>query len=145
MASKRKAGGFEIEEATIAGIHRAMRAGKLTARALVNAYLKRIRTYDQQGPMLNSVVTLHGKARARAGALDEALAGTGKLQGPLHGIPVLLKDNIDTADLPTSYGSVAFGNHHPAQDATVVTKLKAAGAIILGKTTLPDFATSWWA
>ena len=145
MASKRKAGGFEIEEATIAGIHRAMRAGKLTARALVNAYLKRIRTYDQQGPMLNSVVTLHGKAHARAGALDEALAGTGKLQGPLHGIPVLLKDNIDTADLPTSYGSVAFGNHHPAQDATVVTKLKAAGAIILGKTTLPDFATSWWA
>lgn len=93
MASKRKAGGFEVEEATLAGIHRAMRAGKITARSLVTAYRKRIRAYDQQGPMLNSVVSLHSKAHARAGALDAALADTGKLQGPLHGIPVLLKDN----------------------------------------------------
>lgn len=145
MAVKRKPGAFDIEEATIAGIHRAMRAGTLTARELVNGYLKRIRRYDQQGPALNSVVTLNGKAHTRAGALDEALATTGKLQGPLHGIPVLLKDNIDTADIPTSYGSVAFGNHHPARDATVVDRLRAAGAVVLGKTTLPDFATSWWA
>ncbi|MBK8306984.1 MAG: hypothetical protein IPL00_07630 [Gammaproteobacteria bacterium] len=78
------------------------------------------------------------RARRRAGA------ETGKLQGPLHGIPVLLKDNIDTANLPTSDGNVAFMNHHPARDATVVSRLKAAGAIVIGKTTLPDFATSWW-
>lgn len=145
MATKRKAAGFEIEEATIGGIHRAFRAGRLTARELVNAYLKRIRQIDQAGPTLNSVVTVDAAAHSRAGALDAALADTGKLQGPLHGIPVLLKDNIDTADIPTSYGNVAFANHHPARDATVVTRLKAAGAIILGKTTLPDFATSWWA
>lgn len=144
MATKRKTGGFELEEATIGGIHRAFRAGKLSARELVNAYLKRIKRLDQQGPTINAVVTVDAKAHARAGALDDALASTGKLQGPLHGIPVLLKDNIDTADIPTSYGNVAFMNHHPARDATVVSRLKAAGAIILGKTTLPDFATSWW-
>ena len=144
MATKRRSAGFEIEEATIGGIHRAFRAGKLTARELVNAYVKRIRRLDQQGPTLNAVVTLDSKAHLRAGALDDALAETGKLQGALHGIPVLLKDNIDTANLPTSYGNVAFMNHHPARDATVVSRLKVAGAIVLGKTTLPDFATSWW-
>lgn len=145
MATKRKTAGFELEEATIGSIHRALRAGKLTARELVNGYLKRIRRLDQQGPTLNAVVNVDARAHSRAGALDDALASTGKLQGPLHGIPVLLKDNIDTADIPTSYGNVAFMNHHPARDATVVAKLKAAGAIVLGKTSLPDFATSWWA
>lgn len=144
MASKRKSVGFDLEEATIAAVHRAFRAGRLTARELVNGYVKRIRRLDQDGPGVNAVVSVDPKAQARAGALDEALANTGKLQGPLHGIPVLLKDNIDTADLPTSYGNVAFANRRPAQDATVVTRLKAAGALILGKTTLPDFATSWW-
>ncbi len=145
MATSRKTTGFEVEEASIAGIHRAFRAGRLSARELVDAYLQRIRRLDADGPRLNSVVTVDPKARARAGALDASFAATGKLQGPLHGIPVLLKDCLDTADLPTSYGNVAFAAHRPARDATVVARLKAAGALILGKTTLPDFATSWWA
>lgn len=145
MAATRKGSDFLIEEATIAGIHRAYRAGKLTARALVSAYLKRINRIDRDGPTLNSVVTTNGKALAQAAALDAAYAKSGRLQGPLHGIPVLLKDNIDTCDLPTSYGSIAFAAHRPARDASVVTRLRAAGAIVLGKTTLPDFATSWWA
>ncbi|MGE3771654.1 MAG: amidase [Gammaproteobacteria bacterium] len=145
MATTGKAKGFELEEATIAGIQRAFRAGRLTARELVDAYLKRIRRLDRDGPALNAVVTVDTRARSRADALDEALAATGKLQGPLHGIPILLKDCLDTVDMPTSYGSVAFADHRPARDATVVTRLKAAGALILGKTTLPDFATSWWA
>lgn len=145
MATRRKASGFELEEATIGGIQRAFRAGRLSARGLVDAYLQRIRRLDREGPAINAVVTVDAKARTRAGALDEAFAATGRLHGPLHGIPVLVKDCIDTADMPTSYGNVAFADHRPARDATVVARLKAAGAVVLGKTTLPDFATSWWA
>ena len=145
MATTRKGSDFIIEEATIGGIQRAYRAGRLSARALVNAYLKRIKRIDQGGPTLNSVVVTNGGALAQAAALDDAYARHGRLQGPLHGIPVLLKDNIDTCDLPTSYGSVAFAAHQPARDASVVARLRAAGAIVLGKTSLPDFATSWWA
>jgi amidase len=145
MATTRKGSDFVIEEATIGGIQRAFRAGRLSARALVNAYLKRIKRIDQGGPTLNSVVMTNGGALAQAAALDDAYARNGRLQGPLHGIPVLLKDNIDTCDVPTSYGSVAFAAHQPTRDASVVARLRAAGAIVLGKTTLPDFATSWWA
>jgi amidase len=145
VTTTRKGSDFVIEEATIAGIHRAYRAGSLSARALVGAYLKRIKQLDQAGPRLNSVVTTNAKALAQAAALDEAQARTGRLQGGLHGIPVLLKDNIDTCELPTSYGNIAFAAHRPARDASVVARLREAGAIVLGKTTLPDFATSWWA
>ena len=145
MTTTRKGSDFVIEEATIAGIHRAYRAGSLSARALVGAYLKRIKQLDQAGPRLNSVVTTNAKALAQATALDEAQARTGRLQGGLHGIPVLRKDNIDTCELPTSYGNSAFAAHRPARDASVVARLREAGAIVLGKTTLPDFATSWWA
>ena len=136
---------FQLEETSIQAIHQALRRGTLTARALVAGYLKRIDAHDQQGAMLNAVVSLNTKALAQAAALDRAYKATGKLQGPLHGIPVLVKDNIDTTEAPTSYGNVAFATHVPAQDATVIARLRAAGAILLGKTTLPDFATSWWA
>lgn len=137
--------GFTLEETTIETVHGALRAGQITVRELVAAYLRRIETHDQQGAALNAVVTTNPRALAEAAALDESFGRSGQLQGALHGIPVLLKDNIDTADLPTSYGSVAFATHLPPRDATVVTRLRAAGAIVLGKTTLPDFATSWWA
>ena len=136
---------FELEEATIGGIHRAFRAKQLSARELVDSYLARIKALDQRGPRLNSVVRLNPQARAQAVALDQTYAKTGKFCGPLHGIPILLKDNIDTVDVPTTYGSIAFADFQPRTDAAVVRKLRAAGAIILGKTTLPDFATSWWA
>lgn len=136
---------FQLEETSIQAIHGALRRGTLTVRGLVAAYLKRIEMHDQQGSTLNAVISVNAKALAQAAALDRAHKASGRLQGPLHGIPVLVKDNIDTTEVPTSYGSVAFANHVPPQDATVIAKLRAAGAIILGKTTLPDFATSWWA
>ncbi len=145
MARQRGTRTFEIEEATIGGIQRALRARKVSARELVQEYLARIKSLDRAGPRLNSVVCINERATAQAAALDQALAKTGKLQGPLHGIPLLIKDNIETADLPTTFGSIGFKEYQPRQDATVIRKLRAAGAIVLGKTTLPDFATSWWA
>ena len=135
---------FSIEEATIARIHAAYRMGHLTARELVEGYLERIETYDKQGPSINSIVNISAQARERADELDKYLTRTGRLSGRLHGIPVAVKDCIETADMPTTFGSVAFKDYVPDEDATVVTRLKDAGAIILAKTTLPDFATSWW-
>ncbi|HEX6021970.1 MAG TPA: amidase [Solirubrobacter sp.] len=126
---------FEVAEATIASIHAAYRSRELSAAELVDAYLARIERHD---PTLNSIVTLNEQARSHAERLDQ------EPDGALHGIPVLLKDNINTSDLPTSYGSVAMRGYQPREDATVARRLREAGAIILGKTTLPDWATSWF-
>lgn len=135
---------FAIEEATIADIHAAFLSGGLTAVELVQRYLDRIAAYDQDGPRLNAFVTVNPEALADAARLDAALRNTGQLTGPLHGIPVAVKDQAETKGLATSFGSIAIKGYLPAEDATVVAKLRAAGAIILGKTTLPDFATSWF-
>jgi Asp-tRNA(Asn)/Glu-tRNA(Gln) amidotransferase A subunit family amidase len=81
-------------------------------------------------------------AEARAAELDESLARTGELTGPLHGIPVLVKDCVETSEIETTFGSEAIAGYRPAHDAVVVKKLRDAGAIVLAKTTLPDFATS---
>ena len=137
--------GFTLEETTIETIHSALRAGQTTVHEVVSGYLARIEQHDRQGAALNAVVVTNPEALVEAAALDQRFRHSGQLQGALHGIPVLLKDNIDTVDLPTSYGSSAFAAHLPPRDATVVSRLRAAGAIVLGKTTLPDFATSWWA
>lgn len=145
MATARRRTPFDPAEATIPGIHRALRSREISAAELVDTCLKRIRALDQKGPRLNAIVNVNGHAVRQAAALDKAFAGSGKLQGPLHGVPVLVKDNIETADMPTTFGSVGFADYQPSQDATVIRRLRAAGAIILGKTTLPDFATSWWA
>lgn len=144
-ASAKTQGTFRIEEATIAGAHEAMRNQQLSARSLVEAYRARIDAYDQQGPHINAIVALNPHALERADALDAEFAKTGKLSGPLHGIPILAKDNIETAAMPTTQGTIGLANYQPQHDATVIKNLEAAGAIILGKTTLPDFATSWWA
>ena len=135
---------YELEEATIDGIHAAMRSGALTSRELVDGYLDRIEAIDRGGPRLNSVLGLNTSARERAAELDAALERDGELTGPLHGIPVLVKDCVETADIQTTFGSVAIEDYTPAEDAVTVRKLRAAGAIVLGKTTLPDFATSWF-
>lgn len=145
MTTRKPSQVFEIEEASIAGIHRALRSRKLTARELVDSYLKRIKALDQRGPRLNSIVNVNPHAAAQATALDKAFVKTGKLQGPLHGIPIIVKDNIETSELPTTFGNSAFAHYQPKSDATVIKKLRAAGAIVLAKSTLPDFATSWWA
>ena len=135
---------FTPMEATIEGVHAAYRSGRLTCEALVQAYLDRIAAYDQQGPALNAFGALNAQALEEARRLDRAQAETGDLTGPLHGIPVAVKDQAETAGIPTCFGSMALRGYVPAEDATIVARLKAAGAIILGKTTMPDFATSWF-
>lgn len=136
---------FQFEETTIADIHAALRDGTATVASLVEGYLRRIEAYDRNGPKINSIVNVNMSALAQADALDKAFAETGELTGPLHGVPVLVKDCIETDDVATTFGSIAFADNQATTDATVVRKLRAAGAVILAKTTLPDFATSWWA
>lgn len=131
---------FAVEEATIAQIHAAYLNGTTTAHEVTAAYLARIDAYDQQGPMLNAIITVNRDALARADALDAQLAATGRLTGPLHGIPFVVKDNIDTGDLATSGGSASFADFHPERDATVVERIRKAGGILLAKASLAEFA-----
>ena len=136
---------FRLQEATIDDIHSAFRSGELTCRGLVEMYLARIEAYDKNGPELNSVITVNPKVLEEADELDRSFEQNGEFVGPLHGIPTLVKDQAETAGIRTSFGSVAFEDHVPGEDATVVKRLKEAGAVILAKTNLPDFATSWFA
>ena len=130
---------FEVVEATIDDIHAAMTSGKLTARELVQAYLDRMIAFDKQGPALNCIINLNPRALEDAGRLDTALRRSGMV-GPLHGIPVLVKDEIDTAGMPTTLGTLVFKDYRPTRDAFAIDRLKKAGAIILGKTTLSEYA-----
>lgn len=136
--------GIPLEQADIATISAELLTGRVSARQLVDAYLERIEALDHRGPELNAVVTINPAAREQADELDRALAETGHPVGPLHGIPMVVKDCLDTADMPTSFGSEIFADYRPDADATVVARLRAAGAVILAKTTLPDWATSWF-
>lgn len=130
---------FKLEEATIAQVHAAMEAGQLTCRQLVEGYLKRIEAYDQKGPALNAVVCLNPKALEEADALDAAFKEKG-FTGSLHGIPVLLKDNVDTFDMPTTGGSASLEGFIPEDDAFITKKFREAGALILAKVNLHEFA-----
>ncbi|KIW74471.1 hypothetical protein Z517_12411 [Fonsecaea pedrosoi CBS 271.37] len=134
-----------LKELTIARAQKGYRDGTFTARQVVEYYLHRIKTIDQadDGPKLNSTLAVSSPALAEADALDAHLKSTSELKGPLHGIPVVVKDQASTKGLTTTYGSIVAKDYIPEQDATLVAKLKAAGAIILAKTTMPDFATSW--
>jgi amidase len=136
---------FRLQEATIDDIHSAFRSGEITCRGLVELYLARIEAYDKSGPKLNSILTLNPKALEEAEDLDRSFEQNGEFVGPLHGIPVLVKDQAETAGIRTTFGSVAFEEYVPEEDATAVKRLKEAGAVILAKTNLPDFATSWFA
>ncbi len=128
---------FQLVEATIEDVHAEYKAGRLTARALVRAYLDRIEAYDRNGPKINSVITINPKALEEADALDAAYKRSGPV-GPLHGIPVVLKDQMDVAGLPTTLGSVVFKDNVPTRDAFVTDKLKKAGAIVIAKVTLGE-------
>lgn len=139
QTSKDKPGSFEITETTIDQVHAAFKSRKLTARQLVQGYLDRINAYDKEGPKINSIITLNPQALEEADKLDSQFKKAG-LVGPMHGIPILVKDEIDTAGMPTTLGTVVFKDYRPPLDAFVVAKLKKAGAIILGKTTLSEFA-----
>jgi amidase len=136
---------FRLEEVTIDDIHSAFRSGEITCRGLVELYLARTEAYDKSGPELNSILTLNPKALEEAEGLDRSFERNGEFVGPLHGIPVLVKDQAETAGIRTTFGSVAFEDYVPQEDATAVRRLKEAGAVILAKTNLPDFATSWFA
>ena len=131
--------GIEVTEASVTDLQRAMADGRASAVQLVDAYLARIRAYDHAGPRLNAMIRLNPRARTDAAALDAERAA-GRVRGPLHGVPVILKDNYDTKDLATSGGSLALANHHPAQDAFVVRRLRDAGAVILGKANMHELA-----
>ncbi|HEY0342555.1 MAG TPA: amidase family protein, partial [Steroidobacteraceae bacterium] len=137
--------GTPLELASIAQIHGAMLAGRVTSRQIVEAYLARIEAYDQRGPALNAVVTLNSAALQRADELDAMLATSRKPVGLLHGIPMVVKDCLETADMPTSFGSEIFADYRAEKDAAVIARIRKEGAIILAKTSLPDWSTSWFA
>ncbi|HKY20321.1 MAG TPA: amidase family protein [Vicinamibacterales bacterium] len=128
---------FEIVDATIEDIHTEFKAGRLTSRALVQAYLDRIEAYDKNGPKINSVITVNPKALEEADAMDAAYKKSGPV-GLLHGIPVVLKDQMDVAGLPTTLGSVVMKDNVPVKDSFVTEKVKKAGGIILAKVTLGE-------
>ncbi len=131
---------FEIGELTITELQAGLRSGQYTSHSLVTQYLARIDSLDTTGPTLRHVLETNPDAVALADALD-AERRAGKVRGPLHGIPVLVKDNIDTADhQTTSAGSLALAGSHPARDAFIIERLRAAGAVILGKTNLSEWA-----
>lgn len=130
---------FEVAETSISDLQDAMAAGRISARALVQAYLDRIAAYDQNGPKLNAVLTLNPDALEDAARLDRERAEKGP-RGPLHGIPVLIKDNFAVAGLPTSDGTLALATYQAKADAFQVRRLREAGAIILGKTTMHELA-----
>ena len=117
--------GSTLEESAIADIHAAMKSGSLTCRKLVEMYLSRIAAYDKQGPALNSILTINPKALHIADELNRTYAKSGFV-GPLHGIPVALKDNYDTADMPTTDGSKILEKSIPPDDGFLVKKLKEA-------------------
>jgi amidase len=133
---------FEVVETGIRDIHAAFQSGRLTARRLTELYLARIEAYDKQGPSLNSLVVLHPGALARADSLDREFARTGRFVGPLHGIPVIVKDNYDTYDLPTTAGSRSLANSMAPDDAFMVRRIREAGAIIIAKSNMAEFAFS---
>ncbi len=129
-----------LSSATIEDLNAAFDAGTLTSERLIELYLARIEAYDQRGPALNAVLHLNAGALAAARALDAERRATGP-RSPLHGIPVVLKDNIDTSDMPTTAGSLLLAGSIPPDDAFIVKKLRDAGAIILAKLNMSEFAS----
>ncbi len=137
----KRASDFPLAEATIADIHAAMERGDVTAQYLVEGYLERIEAYDKQGPSINSIISINPEAMATAKYLDSIYAESGMV-GPLHGIPIIVKDNYDFFGMPTSNGTLALKASYPPDDAFQVKKLREAGAIIIAKANLAEFASS---
>jgi amidase len=131
---------FAIEETTIANLHAAYRDGRATVRLAIQGFLDRIAAYDKKGPALGLVISVNAHALDEADRLDRSFAASGELAGPLHGIPVLAKDNYDVAGLQTTGGSAAMLGWVPPRDATIIAKLRAAGAIVIAKVTMSEWA-----
>src|SRR5260221_2109739 len=128
---------FEVAEASISEIHAAMRAGTLTCRELVNGYLARIATYDKNGPAINALIVVNPAALATADSLDKRFASSGPV-GSLHCIPMIVKDNFETRDLPTTAGSLSLSGMVPQQDAFMVRRIREAGAVVLAKSNMAE-------
>ncbi|MEM1188521.1 MAG: amidase family protein [Pseudomonadota bacterium] len=131
---------LSLTSATISELNAAMDAGAISSESLVQRYLDRIEAYDEAGPNLNSVILVNPRALQRARELDAERRENGR-RSPLHGIPVVVKDNIDTADMPTTAGSFLLKDSMPPDDAFVIQRLRAAGAIVIAKTNLSEFAS----
>jgi len=131
---------FEVAEASIAEEQKAMAAGRVSSRELVQAYLARIEAFDRRGPRLNALITINPNALKEAESLDRERASKGP-RSPLHGIPVIVKDNYSTADMQTTAGTMALLGFVPARDAFQVRKLREAGAVILAKSNLHELAS----
>ena len=141
VACEAPAQDFVIEETTIVDIQQALQTNIRTGRQIVQAYFDRIAAYDRKGPTLNSILSLNPKALVEADRLDAERAA-GAPVGPLHCVPLVLKDNYNTADLPTTGGSASLAGMRSPADAFVVARLRKAGAIILGKSNMHEFALS---
>ncbi|HEY9382600.1 MAG TPA: amidase family protein [Gemmatimonadales bacterium] len=133
---------FRLEETTITDIHAAMLAGKLSCRSLVDGYLRRIEAYDKRGPAINALVVLNPAARTIADSLDRRWRTERRLVGPLHCIPMAVKDNFETVELPTTAGSLSLKGFVSARDAFQVKRIREAGAIVLAKSNMAEFAFS---
>src|SRR3982074_1636582 len=131
---------FHLMETSIADIHKAMQAGTLTCHNLVKKILDRIHAYAQQGPAIDSMLYINPASLAQADAWDQDFRRTHKLK-PLGCIPIVLKDNFDTADMPTTAGALTLKGAQPEKDAFAVRRLREAGALILGKANLQEFAS----
>ena len=130
---------FSVVEKSIIELKSAMEAKQITSRQIVEQYLDRIRKYDKAGPEINAFITINPRAAQEADRLD-AERRAGKVRGPLHGIPIVIKDNYATADMPTTAGSLALQGFQTGRDAFMVKKLRDAGAIMIGKTNLHELA-----
>ncbi|MFN8582980.1 MAG: amidase family protein [Gemmatimonadaceae bacterium] len=139
LSARGQAAKFQVEEASIADIHAAMQRGRLTCHQLVQAYLDRIERLDKRGPAINAIVTVNPAALATADSLDARYRREGPI-GPLHCIPMIVKDNFETKDLPTTAGSLSFAGWIPKQDAFMVRRIREAGAIVLAKSNMAEFA-----
>ena len=133
---------FRLLEATIDDVHGAFASGQVTCVELVQRYLARIEAYDESGPALNAIQHINPAALREAESLDTAFAASGPV-GPLHCVPVLLKDQVETRDMPTTYGSALFAGFVSGRDATIVVRMRNAGAIVLAKTNMGEFASRY--
>ena len=133
---------WRLLEATIEDVHEALEAGTVTCQEVVRGYLDRIEAYDDRGPSIHAVQSVNPRALEEAARLDSAFQAGGFV-GPLHCVTVLVKDQVETKDMPTTYGSALFLDFVPRRDATIVNRMKEAGAIILGKATMGEFASSY--
>src|SRR4051812_40358071 len=132
---------FRVEETTIADIHASMRAGRLSCRALVDAYLRRISAFDKNGPGLNAIVVVNPDAQKQADEMDRRFAQSGTV-GPLHCVPAIVKDNFETIGLQSAAGSLSLKGFVSSKDAFLVRRIKEAGAIVLAKSNMAEWAFS---